>query len=195
MKTTKCALAALAALGLIALIAPSAVRADTVKVFNVTGTFEGGTPLTGTVTIDTTTGKFTAESLQAVVGFISISFTGIYVQGKECGQQTCNYEFLSSTAMVPPSFIFNFLLVTDVPSLIGYQGGPLCGQDGGLNCTMDNSVLSFSETRIFKGGLGSADILDGQLTLLATPEPSSLTLFGAGLMGLIGIAVRRKRLA
>lgn len=194
MKTTKCALAALAALGLIALIAPSAVRADTVKVFNVTGTFEGGTPLTGTVTIDTTTGQFTAESLQAVVGFISISFTGIEVQGDECGL-TCNYEFLSSIAMVPPSFIFNFLLVTDVPSLIGYQGGPLCGQDGGPNCTVDNSVLSVSETRIFAGGLGSADILDGQLTLLATPEPSSLTLFGAGLMGLIGIAVRRKRLA
>lgn len=172
MKTTKTGL--WMALGLVTLAAPRAVWADTIIQFNASGTFADGSVLTGTVTIDTTTGLPTGVSLKttgptAVGPLTDLGFGQDEAQFFEIAAQGFNND--------------DIYLYLDVPNLIGYTGGALCGVSTGCVETVPpnlGAVVSSVTDPVY--------LTAGGLTLpAAVPEPSSVMLLGIGFVGLMGI--------
>lgn len=184
MKTMKYALAI--ALSLIAIAAPKAARADSIVLLDVRGMFTGGTSLTGSVTIDATTGSVTAVDL-TTTGNVTGTYTDIDLQAVT-GVSPNSY-FYFETDDSDGAYLF---LTFDQASLTGYSAGSLCST--GATCPFaggdamsqlyDNTAIPGTEF-----GLLSSCVTDP----LPTPEPSSLILVGAGLLSLVGIALGRKR--
>ena len=175
-----------AVLGLVALIAPGAVRADTI-VFDASGTFAGGASLTGTVTIDTTNGLVTAESLATTGALVTGPFAGVSNQG-DTGTTPNYYYFFSNVESG-----YAIALVFTQSTLVGYNGGTLCGFNGSANCQAAGS--DFITVLIPQAAGGDVDLTQGQLQPQSTPEPSSFSMLLTGGLGLLGIStLRRKRL-
>ena len=141
--------------------------ADVIRTFEASGTFDSGSVLSGTVTIDTTTGI--AEAVDLVVGSpASLDFTFIQAQVAIPG---VTYEIQTGpTAAGLPNFDFGPL---GTSTLINYDGGPI-----------------YSGSDIFHGPGQSDLITNGALT--AIPEPSSWALLGVGLVSL-GVIRRHRR--
>jgi hypothetical protein len=132
--------------------------ADVIRTFEASGTFNSGSVLSGTVTIDTTTGIAEAVDLVASAP-ASLDFTFIQFQAVLPG---LFYEIITGpTAVGLPNFNFGPL---DTTTLINYDGGPL----------YPGSDIFYSSDRF--------DVItNGALT--AIPEPSSWALLGIGLLG------------
>ena len=149
-------------------------------VFNVNGTFADGTQVTGTVTIDTSTGVVTSGALTLsapnAATLTTIQAAGPCASGTVCfGVYNAN---LSVTLVFPV-----------IQNLVGYSGGNLCSTT--TSCSA-GSVLYLPPA-----GNPTADLLtSGSLSPAppaGTPAPPSLWLALAGCIAILAYALRARR--
>ena len=141
---------------------------DDIKTFALTASFESGTYVSGSVTIDTTVGYVLDEHAFLYAGATLLS------EFNNPGSQS-----VFAPGGLNPSFLLQsfgtggYLLNVAVPvaSAVGYGGGSLCAVDSGQGCAFSN---------VFFGNVAS-NALTGSLTIAAIPEPSTLALLLAGL--------------
>jgi hypothetical protein len=153
-------------------ISTTPASADTI--FSVTGNFANGAAFESgsTVTIDTVLGITTASNLQISAGFGSPpnTFTEADIFENGAFQTPFIWRLADGTELdffmpVPPDFV-------------GFSGGTI-----GLVTYFNASDWGYSG--------GSTDTV----LMQKAPEPNVLSLVGIGLLGLMGIAFRRKPLA
>lgn len=139
---------------------PRTARADDI-VFDASGLFADGATLGGTYTVDTTTGVPISVDMTfgpPVSSDVTI-LDGTTTVGGHFAQFTLNN-------LTGPNFYPGFTFVSNVPTLVGYDGGPITGA-------------------LFLDSSNPADntgLLSGTLT--ATPESGSLVLLVVGMLGL-----------
>ena len=151
-------------------------HADTV--FTVTGSFDNGAILSGTATINTSTGIVTAFDLSTTGAFVSGPYTTV---DPGQGPFFFNQYFVSST--LSNSSID--LLFPPPGSLVGYTGGSLCSDI--VACIF----ISALNTTTTPTPSSTFNLTSGSLTpQAATPEPSSLFLMLSG-VGLV-FAMRKR---
>ena len=95
-----------------------AAHADTI--FNVTGTFNDGATLSGTITINTTAGMVTALDLTTTETGAMGPYTGIGGQGGTGTAPNYYYVFTNMSG-------YSLDLYFPVSTLVGYAGSSLCG--------------------------------------------------------------------
>jgi len=169
---------------------PASAGDITVK-FHLSGTFADDSTISGTLMIDIADGMITSSNLS----YLGQSYTDILTQGAFSGEtqpgQTpipVGYDFAVGIFSVTPQVFFIFQGTSAVDSLIGYSGGSLCSFNA--LCGPDQEghffVSSFDAANGQFIGLQS-----GQLGATATPEPSTVILFGAAFLAL-GLSQRRR---
>jgi hypothetical protein len=158
--------------GLLAILAPLAApgsaRAHVIDVFDLTGAFDNGSALSGTVTIDITTGQATA--IDAVADGFGIN--EIDTQFPE------SFGYVVGTSPSSNNSAHFFLTFADV-DLTGYSGGALSTE------TRVDDFITDPTTSTF--------LTSGSATLASTsvPEPSTWALMIVGFAGVGFFAVRR----
>lgn len=182
--------------------AGTAARADSFQAFNLNETLTGNGVATGTLTLDTTTGVFTALNVAVSVSNAfpltppHFVFTGITRQQIDFGASfgsSVNVGFVDSVQSDPgiPSEQYDLELVFPVSSFVGYGGSALCA------APMPCGVFGFSELTLTGPITGLVptgfEVLSGAVTpaVAVTPEPSGLWLFGTGLFG-VGLMMRKR---
>ena len=168
----------------------------TIETLTASGTFDDLATLSGTVTIDNTTGVVTAVNLQVGPPF-SFLFDTLPATGLGNGVSPPNPFFILAFNPTPPSdFNITFLelfVFSPTGTPVDYTGGPLCGVS-----TCDPTLPGFRKSFLqfispagpFVGG--DTFLLDGALTLpTAVPEPSTIAMLGIGLAAL-GFRFRRR---
>jgi PEP-CTERM motif-containing protein len=165
----------------VALLGPglrAASATDVVLTFTLSGTFTDGSLLGGTVTIDTTTGVVLSGDPTT-----SAPSVGNYPD-LATPQESFGSAYLAQfDTTAPPDLTFPFLDVL-------FATGSLVGYDGGNLCSVAVSCIAPSDINL---AAGVATIYLGSGSGSATPEPSSLVLFGSGLLTVGGLLRRKLR--
>lgn len=150
-----------------------ASRADA-AVFIADGLFQDGSTLSGTVTIDTVAGLFTAIDL--VVGPPGNLTFGVNIDQGSFGAPFFYSVFVQNVAA---TYDFNFAVPLD--SIVGYTGGSLCSLETEPTC------LTSTFQNLITGEFGP-DLVRGSLSQV--PEPATAALAASVLVGLW--AIRRR---
>jgi len=186
MRRSLFAPALLAALAL----CPALAHADDIRTFTLNATYGlngASTPagnITGTLSIDATTGALLSESFSTPFdGYTNTTYFGIGTwDGSQSG--TSPNVYFGENAVTPPQYStqLNLNLFLPTASLVGYNGGSLC-----TNATPCASAISdinhHTDYNLISGALSTS--------VAPTPEPSSLVLLGSGAFGLLGLVRRR----
>jgi len=145
--------------------------ADVIQNFDASGIFQSGSRLSGTVTIDTTTGV--AESANLLIGApASLTFTALAAQ--QYNGIAYNLDFLTSTTRLQ-------LGLGGVSNLINYSGGTL---------------VAAGDSEIYYSKSSQDQLVSGSLTLSTStvPLPASAWLMLSGVAAL-GVVARRRSVA
>ena len=164
---------------LLSLLLVGTSRADTIKIYNLDAILQYGT-VTGTVTLDETTGTFTAANLTANYGLMTSTFSSppaSYVQNSTYDVTIFNGSLFGST----------FALDLPVTSLVSYAGGTLCSTSA--FCT--GSVASAFNLPLSGSDYVTSGSLAASTTTTVTLEPSTLLLLGTGVVVAAGFVRRR----
>jgi hypothetical protein len=155
------------ALFLLMLVDSRVAKADNDQTFDITGQFQQGETVSGTLVVDETTGTFVGGDL--VTGgsgpFSGLTFTDLF------NQSGTTAEFA-----IPEEHPIAFFVDLDAASLMDYYGGPL--NAGGTALFQLDQVVFLDS--------GNASLV---------PEPSAVAVFAIGL-GFLGAATffgRRRR--
>jgi hypothetical protein len=158
--------------------------------FTASGNFTNGATLSGSVSIDTATGLIGSADL-AISGNAA-HFTTVTLQQTWPPASPFLTEFEFSNGQATDNLL-TFLFPPS--SLVGYTGGILCGTSNDPSC-FDGTlhyVTNFA-TKMPDGTIPAnsfVQLVSGDLTSAAVPEPSSLFLLGTGALGCLG-SLRRK---
>jgi hypothetical protein len=191
-------LSALVAAALVAaalLIGAQASRADTIDVFAVSGTLVDSTTLSGTFTIDVTTGVLTSETVSYLGHtFATLLEADAFFGGTNSGQTPKPVGFQvhtgTSAALLPR--IDLLFQGTSIDSLIGYGGGSFCS----VNAACGPDQQGFNWTSDYRAPDGTIiDLSSGKLKLVSStsgvPEPSTLLMAGIGMLGIAALALKK----
>jgi hypothetical protein len=167
------------------LVLPLHLMADTFETYTLTNlTFDSGAVGTGTVTFDSTTGIYTGFDVTYTKGSFSELFDSVSFSVND---PTSNLYVLSSVNTNGDDFDFN------LGYALGFPGGP-----GGTVCSATNSCPTpfGNDAGAYIPKTGLLDQMNtGSLELTSStspvPEPSSMLLFGTGILGAVGM-IRRK---
>jgi hypothetical protein len=191
------ALLALAALT----AAANQAKADIITTYNVTGTYQDGATMSGTITVDTTTpallstdvavssptygtlnfdssspGNYFSQSMPRVGGSPD-SFVLVDIQPNGNGNATTMLQFVAEA----PGFVWPSGIVTLVNRTESF---------------IDGSQVSTFYNPDADPSLGGADqvyLSSGELDPVNTPEPATLTMLASGFVALGGFGFSRRR--
>lgn len=147
-------------------------RADTYSVFTLNANLAIGSA-SGTLTLDTTTGRFTGSNVTAG--------TTTFTSAPTSFTQYSGYD----TTLFSGTGGSIFTLDLPVASLMNYTGGALCSTSAFCGTLAASS---------FSSGLNA--VTSGTLTLnnpvAVTPEPSSVLLLGSGALLIAAVVLARR---
>ena len=154
---------------------------DTIRVFDLSATFENGDRLSGTVTIDTTIG-FVLDSVATLFSGTTVvdTFFNPLVQSP------------FAPAMLTPSFIETSIGANGVLLNVATPGDSLVNYLGGDLCAVSSPSCALSD--IFLTSTLSSNAINGRLSLRganAVPEPASWAMLLIGIAAAFGARRRR----
>jgi len=170
-------------------------RADQITTYNVTGTFEDGASLSGTVTIDTTTAVATSMNLQIpspVLGNLNLDSTpSSYVFATS--DISSSYDVIK-ILLEPTSGVSNFgQLEVAAPGFVWPSGPIPLINSSNEDVAGDVTAYGLFSFTFGVGNLYVSPLTSGELTPINTPEPASITLLVSGFLTAGGFGLYRRR--